>query len=142
MRELSFQREHRRYLFPVSIFRPGAADMTSFAATALLDTGATASGIGPAVIAALGLRSHMKKRLRSATDEVFVDYYLFRIGLYTSVQMANVAESIQEWPFLFDAVEGFSWSRPGDFDMIIGMDVLSNCDVALSRDGTCRLSFG
>jgi len=74
--------------------------MTSFAATALLDTGATASGIGPTVIAALDLRSHMKKRLRSATEEVFADYYLFRIGLYTSAQMANVAESIREWPFL------------------------------------------
>lgn len=142
MREFSFRRQQRRYLFPVLIFRPDASDMTSFAATALLDTGATASGVGPSVIEALELRSHMKKRLLSATEEVFADYYLFRIGLYTSVQMANVAESIQEWPYLFDEVEGFSWQRRGDFDVIIGMDILSQCDVALSRDGAGQLRFG
>jgi hypothetical protein len=142
VRELSFSRERRRYLFPVSIFRPGGADMTAFAATALLDTGATASGIGPSVIAALRLRSHMKKRLLSATEEVFADYYLFRVGFYTSEQLANVTEAVQAWPFLFDEVEGFSWSRPGDFDVIVGMDILSGCDVALSRNGRCRLEFG
>jgi hypothetical protein len=56
--------------------------------------------------------------------------------------MTRIAQSVQEWPFLFDEVEGFSWSRPGDFDVIIGMDILSSCDVALSRDGLCRLRFG
>lgn len=60
--------------------------MTSFAATALLDTGATVSGIGPSVIETLNLRSHMKKRLLSATEEVFASYYLFRVGFYTSDQ--------------------------------------------------------
>lgn len=142
MRELSFRRQQRRYLFPVRVFRADPTDMTSFAATALLDTGATASGIGPTTIRELALNSHMKKRLLSATEEVHADYYLFRVGLHTTEQMANIAESTQEWPYLFEAIEGFSWSRPADFDIIIGMDILSQCDVALSRDGGCRLQFG
>lgn len=132
MRELSFRRGNRRYLFPVRVLGPEN----------VLDTGATASGIGPKVIEALALRSHMKKRLLSATEEVFADYYLFRIGLYTSEQMARLEESITEWRFVFPEVEGFGWRRNGDFDVIIGMDVLSHCDVEMARSGTCRLQFG
>lgn len=84
----------------------------------------------------------MKKRLLSATEEVFADYYLFRIGLHTTAQMADVAEALTAWPFLFDEVEGFSWSRNADFDVILGMDILAQCDVVLGRDGTCQIRFG
>ncbi|MCX8474373.1 MAG: hypothetical protein MT490_01135 [Sphingomonas sp.] len=143
MRELSFRRGDRRILLPVRVLgAENGSDMTSFAATALLDTGATASGLGPAVIEALALRSHMKKRLMSATEEVFADYYLFRIGFYTSEQMDHIEESVTQWPFVFPEVEGFSWRRPADFDVILGMDILSKCDIEIGRDGTCRLRFG
>lgn len=143
MPELSLARSGRRILFPVRVFRPGkAADMTSVAATALLDTGATVSGLGPHVVKELGLRSHMKKRLLSATEEVFADYYLFRIGLYTTAQMGDIAEALATWPFLFDEVEGFSWCRDADFDVILGMDILAQCDVVLGRHGTCQIRFG
>lgn len=116
--------------------------MTSFAAMALLDTGATVSGLGPRVIDQLQLQSHMKKRLLSATEESLVDYYLFRIGVYSTDQMADLAGSLQQWPFLFDEVEGFSWRRQADFDVIIGMDILSQCDVVIGRSGICTLRFG
>lgn len=143
MPELSFRRGERRYLFPVRILRAdNPADMTSFAATALLDTGATVSGIGSSVIEALDLRSHMKKRLLSATEEAFASYYLFRVGFYTTDQLHRVADSVNEWPYLFAETEGFSWLRKGDFDVIIGMDILSQCDVELSRQGECHISFG
>lgn len=143
MRELSFQRGKRRILFPVRVLAASnAADMTSFAATALLDTGATASGIGPSVIDALTMRSHMKKRLLSATEEVFADYFLFRVGFHTTDQLSRIQDSLSEWPYVFEEVEGFSWRRATDFDMIIGMDILSQCDLSFRRDGTCRLQFG
>ena len=143
MRELEFKRRGSRYLLPVAILKPGApTDLTTFSATALLDTGATISGIGPRAIAALGLRSFGKNRLRSATDEVFVDYFLFRIGFYTANQLAGAAESLSDLPFVFDEIDGFSWLRDGDFDVILGMDILSQCDIALSRSGKCRIAFG
>src|SRR4051794_757975 len=128
MQELSFRRGKRRFLFPIRVLAAeSGSDMTSVAATALLDTGATASGLGPTVIETLGLRSHMKKRLLSATEEVFADYYLFRIGLYTSEQLEHVEDGIAQWPYVFPEVEGFSWRRNADFDVIIGMDILSHC---------------
>lgn len=116
--------------------------MTSFAATALLDTGATASGIGPSVVRALQLKSHMKKRLLSATEEVFADYFVFRIGFHTTDQLSRIGDNLTEWPYVFQEVEGFSWRRASDFDVIIGMDILSQCDLAFDRNGTCRLQFG
>lgn len=142
MRELKLQRKNNRFLLPVAVLRPGEpADLTRFDATALLDTGATKSGIGPRPIRELGLKSYGKNRLRSATDEVFVEYYLFRIGLYTTEQLEANSLVSGDLPFIFDALDGFSWRRDGDFDVILGMDVLSLCDVNLSRDGSCRLIF-
>ena len=115
--------------------------MTSVPARALLDTGATVSGIGPRIISQLDLTSYGKKRLKSATDEAFVDYYLFRIGLQASPDPFSADSSIR-LPYLFGELDGFSWGRAADFDVILGMDVLSACDVSLGRDGTCQLRYG
>lgn len=143
MRELSFRQRTNRYLLPVAILRPGDPfDVTSITATALLDTGATVSGVGPRVIAALGLKSYGKRRLRSATEEVFVDYFVFRLGLFSTVQVTQIPSGSDALPYIFDEVEGFSWGRHADFDVILGMDILSQCDVRLDRAGNCRIEFG
>lgn len=143
MRELEFRRRNSRYLFPVAILRPSySGDITAFSATALLDTGATVSGVGPRIVAALGLESHGKKRLRSATEERFVAYYLFRVGFYTTEQVAEPERSAQELPYIFEDADGFSWMGSADFDVIIGIDVLSQCEMDFERSGRCRLRFG
>ena len=115
--------------------------MASAPARALVDTGATVSGIGPRGIAELGLTSHSKKPLKSATDEAFVDYYLFRIGFEISGHETASADAVR-LPYVFDELDGFSWGRPGDFEVILGMDVLRMCDLSLMRDGRCSLAFG
>ena len=94
-------------------------------ATALLDTGATVSGIGPRVINQLALLTSGKNRLGSATDEAFVDYYLFRLGLFSTDQLLLDQLGPGDLPFLFDEIDGFSWSRATDFDVILGMDVVT-----------------
>lgn len=128
---------------PVAILRPGdQRDLEVFSATALLDTGATVSGIGPHLISSLDLTSYGKNRLGSATDEVFADYYLFRLGLFKDAQLAADHPGPGDLPFIFDEIDGFSWSRQTDFDVILGMDVLSRCELFLNRAGVCRLTFG
>ncbi len=113
-------------------------DLTSFSCTALLDTGATSSGIGPGVVNELALRSHQKKPLSVATEMRMVDYYLFRVGFHLS--KAN--ESSSSLPFVFAETDGFSWNEPKRFDVILGMDVLSQCDFSLNRTGDWELAFG
>lgn len=120
----------------VRVLRPvPVSDLTTTTATALIDTGATVSGIGPRIIDALGLKSHGKKRLKSATEERFVDYFFFRLGL-------NATEKQTTLPYVFDELEGFSWNRDGDFEIIVGMDVLGRCDLELRRNGRGWLHYG
>ena len=140
MPELSWNSDGRRILLDLLVLRASdPTDMTSVRARALLDTGATVSGIGPRVINELSLESYGKKRLKSATEEVFVDYYLFRIGLELP---DDGPEGSAALPFVFDELDGFSWGRSADFDVILGMDVLRACDLMMMRNGHCTLAFG
>lgn len=77
MPELKWNSRGNRILVDVSILKPGDPnDLTSLPGVALLDTCASVSGIGPRMISGLALQSYGKNRLKSATDEVFVSYYL------------------------------------------------------------------
>ncbi len=103
----------------------------------MVDTGATVSGVGPRIIDALCLRSYGKKPLGSATEERLVNYYLFRVGL---VHTADADRPV--WPHIFERIDGFSWQRNTDFDLILGMDILLQCDLTLVRGGACTIKFG
>jgi hypothetical protein len=106
--------------------------------TALLDTGATSSGIGPKVIHELGLRSHQKKPLSVATEMRMVEYYLFRIGLF----MNSMPGDLNTLPYIFEDTEGFSWKEQKSFDVILGMDIIGKCDFSLNKNGQWKLNFG
>lgn len=140
MPELRWRTRGNRILLDVVLLRAGDPnDLTSVPGVALLDTGATVSGVGPRVIAGLGLKSYGKNRLKSATDELFVAYYLFRLGLYGE---DGAPADVPRLPYVFDDLDGFSWSRQADFDVILGMDILRQCDLSMDRSGHCSLRFG
>ena len=127
-------------MLEVAVLGPVVFDLTHIRAQALVDTGATTSGIGARIINELALTSYGKRFLKSATDEGPVSYYLFRIGLFESIG-SEPADAVQ-LPHIFPGLDGFSWSRHADFDVILGMDVLRHCDFSMTRDGRCVLSFG
>ncbi len=142
MPELRWRTSNNRVLIDLLILRGGDPnDLTSIPARALVDTGATVSGIGPRLIEGLDLRSYAKKLLKSATEERYVDYYLFRIGFELNPDETR-GSSGNQLPFVFDDTDGFSWGRAADFDVILGMDVIRRCDLLLRRDGTGSLAFG
>ncbi len=115
------------------------SDLTYIPASALLDTGATSSGIGPQVIQKLGLMSYEKRPLSVATELRMVDYFLFRVGfLDLELQDNNNPTQI---PFVFAETDGFGWSEPRSFEVILGMDVLKQCDFHLDRNGNWKLIF-
>lgn len=112
-------------------------DISYVKCSALLDTGATFSGIGPKPIKELQLRSHQKKQLSVATEMRSVDYYLLRLGF-----LSNDESDAFTLPFIFAETDGFSWREQKDFDVILGMDVISQCDLHIGRNGRWQLSFG
>jgi hypothetical protein len=113
-------------------------DLTHRRYSALLDTGASTCGIGPRVIGDLSMRSHQKKPLSVATELRMVDFYFFRIGLFSH----DDNEHANGLPFVFAETQGFSWSEQKSFDVILGIDVLKQCDFAMSRNGRWTLKFG
>jgi hypothetical protein len=60
---LDWRHDGRRIILPVTILRPTpATDLTGFEGRALLDTGATISGIAPRVVRHLSLDARGKRR--------------------------------------------------------------------------------
>ena len=112
-----------------------AVDLTSCRATALIDTGATTSGIPTRIIRQLGLSPVGRRPLMSAQGLGFVQRFMFRIGISDS-------DSAGAFPFVFEEVMGFELVDGTSFDALLGMDILSQCDLEIGRNGTCQLRFG
>ncbi|MFL6863649.1 MAG: aspartyl protease family protein [Allosphingosinicella sp.] len=139
MSALEWRRDRRRILLPVLILRPfPVTDLAGEAATALLDTGSSVSGIASRVAERFGLRAMGKRPLLSAQGEGQVERYAFRIGLTADSRRAEPPS----FPFLFDEVIGIELTNAFEFDALLGMDILSRCDFSMSRSGVCRLDFG
>lgn len=140
MSAVEWQHDSRRIVLPVSIFSAEAADITHVGALALLDTGASTSGITRSIAHRLGLLGIGRRPITSARQVHLVERYLFRIGV-------RPTDSDAILPFIFDTALGFEL---GDdivagghrLDAVIGMDVLSQCDFSMDRGGRCRLAFG
>jgi hypothetical protein len=130
--------DRRRLLIPVSILAPApASDLTSVPAQALVGTGSTTSGITRRIADRLGLVGRGKRPLSSAQGEGQVERYLFRVGITPTAE-----NGAPNFPYVFDEVIGFELTNSFQFGALLGMDILSRCDLELRRDGRCRLAFG
>lgn len=126
-----WRRADRRILLNVVLLRPDPpTDITFVPVSALLDTGATASGISRTLAERLQLPSIGKQPIGTAGGTIMAERYLFRIGI----------PQAQQFPFIFDDITGFEVGGSGNFQVLLGMDVLSRCDFTMTRDGQCRLS--
>lgn len=67
-----------------------------------------------------------------------VDYYSFRVGFLGDSPPSDTVLL----PYVFAEISGFSWLEQKAFDVILGMDVLSQCDFAFHRDGRWKLIYG
>lgn len=115
------------------ILKPApATDLTALPVTALLDTGASSSGVSRAVAEELDLPSIGKQPIITAGGIVHSERYLFRVGIPEE----------RSYPFIFDDITGFELTDDSAFQAVLGMDVLSRCDFSMTRDGRCRLSSG
>jgi hypothetical protein len=130
------QHDGRKIVLPVRILSAKlVTDLSGVDALALLDTGATTSGISPHIARRLELRPTSKRPLGFARGEAQVDRYTFRIGLLIDLDRPS-------FPYMFDAVEGFELGEAFSLDALIGMDILSQCDFNMHRNGRWSLSFG
>jgi len=140
MSHLECSNDRRRITLPILILKPEpVTDFDGFRATALLDTGATTSGITPRVVDALRLVGYGKRPIGSAQGDGQAERYLFRIGLYPT---SAIDDGRPGFPFTFEAIMGFGLTESFRLDALLGMDILSQCDFRMDRSGRAILSFG
>ncbi|MES2002819.1 MAG: aspartyl protease family protein [Pseudomonadota bacterium] len=128
--------EGLRVTVPVLILNPSPS--TSFDGVqgrALLDTGSTTTGITTRLAHQLGLVARGKKPIGSAQGEGQAERYLFRVGLHGEGKTPTL-------PYVFDDVIGFELVNSFRFEALIGMDVISQCNLEMTRNGICTLEFG
>ena len=139
MSRLDWSHDGRRIFVPLLILRPSpTSDITHVRTAALLDTGATSTGIARRFAVELGLTGRGKKQLISAQGRGYAERYLFRVGL----PIEQAGRSAEAFPFIFDEILGFELVDGSGIDAVLGMDILRRCDLSISRDGRCSLTFG
>lgn len=139
MRVIEWRREARRIRLPVVILRASpSADLTGEAGTALIDTGSTVSGVAVRTAQALGLPRLGRRPLGSARGVWDAERYSFRIGL--TPDYSPPGQPV--FPYVFEPLVGIELPDSFDFDALLGMDILGQCDFAMNRRGACRLTFG
>lgn len=135
---IDWRRGKRRILLPVLILAPyPVTDLTGVEATALIDTGSSVSGVSVRIAQWLGLAGLGKRPLKSAQGEGHVERYAFRVAL-----QPDPSEADNGFPFVFEEVIGIELTNAFEFNALIGMDILGQCDFAAHRSGACSLAFG
>lgn len=134
---VEWRHDERRVVLPIRILPPSpGTDLIGYAARALLDTGSTASGLAPRAARQLNLIRRGKRPLGSVQGEGQAERYLFRMAMDID------SDDGPRFPYVFEEVEGFELVESFTLDALIGMDILSQCDFSMSRDGRCTLRFG
>jgi len=130
-------RERHKILLPILVLAPyPVTDLTGVAATALVDTGSSVSGVSLSVAESIHLVGLGKRPLKSAQGEGQVERYAFRVGLKPD------EESELAFPFVFEEVIGIELTNAFEFNALLGMGILSQCDFRSDRNGNCSLAFG
>lgn len=74
-----------------------------------------------------------------ATEQQQLDFYVFRLGLFTDQPSASPGVG---WPHVFAETEGFQIRQSDNFDVLLGMDIIRQCDFSIARSGSWSLQFG
>lgn len=111
--------------------------------TALLDTGATKTGIRPDFVAALGLAKRDRAPVQTANGTRLADLFLARLGFWPADPTDDIAAKIGcELPYVLDR-EFLIQSLLPDFphQMLLGMDVIGMCEFHVSSSGAATLEL-
>jgi hypothetical protein len=131
---ISFRHDGCRIVLPIIILEPSPpVSFEGHRGFALIDTGSTATGVTKRVAKAMGLVGRGKRPIVSAQGEGQAERYLFRVGAHGAGESPTL-------PYVFEDVIGFELVDSFRFDALVGMDILSRCDLEIYRDGSGVLS--
>lgn len=109
----------------------------------LLDTGATGTGIRSDLARALGLRPKGQRRVFTANGDMIAPEYLFRVGFVCGDYTDPNFDPAAQQPYVLEKeVLGFGLSEGFTYPVLIGMNVITQGDLIITRSGTARLTIG
>ena len=128
MRRIRWPHDRRQVFLPVAVMPSVSASNHSHSVTvtALLDTGATKTGIRPDFVATLGLAKRDRAPVQTANGTRLADLFLARLGFWPGEPGDDfVSKVATELPYVLDR-EFLIQSLLPDFphQMLLGMDVL------------------
>lgn len=109
---------------------------------ALVDTGATGTGVRPDVPLKLGIGGRGRRLVSTANGDMLVPEFRIRLGFYPGTFDGLAEASTTAMPVVLDFGINAHALRDGfSYPLLIGMDILSQCDLAMSRNGQCSFVF-
>jgi predicted aspartyl protease len=116
--------------------RAPALSVFSEAVKALIDTGATSTSVSPQVVRSLGLRPSGKRDVLTANGLKRARFFEFHVAII------GKDEGTPPFILLPKTVRGDELNSDRFvFDILLGMDVISQGDLSVRRDGTFTFEF-
>jgi hypothetical protein len=138
-RTIEWRHDGSRLVVPVMVYPPlTGTTLEGIAGRALIDTGSTTTGVTAKIAQALGLRSIGKRLISTVGGEQHIDRFIFRIGL----DGGAADHDAPTFPYIFEEVVGFELLDSFSFDVLLGMDILRQCELLIAPGNRCRLTFG
>lgn len=134
-------------LLEVAVFRPGRlkknlARRSQPFFKALVDTGATSTGITKAVVKQVDLSQIGQVPVRSVSGVQTHNSYRFQIGLPSGRSINKEGTGIlRKFYMIYRDIEGIEFFDHGDFDVLLGMDIRSIGSLKVEGNRTFRFSF-
>lgn len=138
-RTIEWRHDGSRLVVPVIVYPPQTGTtFEGIAGQALIDTGSTTTGVTARIADQLGLRSIGKRLISTVGGEKHIDRFIFRVGLEGQAADSDAPT----FPYIFEEVVGFELLDSFSFDVLLGMDILRQCELLIAPGNRCRLTFG
>ncbi|WP_374146631.1 aspartyl protease family protein [Sphingomonas sp. 28-63-12] len=136
---MEWRHDGSRLVVPVTVYPPlTGTTFEGVAGNALIDTGSTTTGVTGRIAEELGLQSIGKRLVSTVGGERQIDRYIFRIGL----DGRAADNDAPTFPYIFEDVVGFELLDSFSFDVLLGMDILRQCELLIAPGNRVRQRFG
>lgn len=145
MAEVRWRHDGRRLVLPIAVLPSQVADNAHQmeVVDALIDTGATGTGVRPDIAAKLHVRGRGRRLVSTANGDMLVPEFRLRLGFYPGFFDSQASASSATMPTILDfGVNAHALREGFAYALLIGMDILSKCDFSMDRSGSCSLAFG